>query len=308
MPAGPAPTTTTPAPPRGTSSAIRSATCSPCSMAFRMSPMPQSSPTTCTPGREDSKCASTSGRSIPRSAVPNTSRIAFTGHSAAQRPWPMQCSACTSRAAPSTMPRMSPSGHAFRHERLPMQTFGSMTGWSERGTDAPRLARRRSASASRCCRTWRRRRCPIARKPTSTSEPVAMAADARSMIRFGRSGARSAESLRCPRSTRPLGRGNPPRLLHAGFMLPCQPRRDASSSGLERADAPGWPPRPGRSRSRRGSAALLSQPHLTTSGEPSRPRRARTCGVRQAPADPPQSPAFPSGSPRAAACWGGRSA
>ena len=69
-----------------TISASRSATWSPCTIAFRMSPIPPSSPTTWTPGREDSKNSSTSGRSTPRSAVPKTSRMAPTGHSAAQRP------------------------------------------------------------------------------------------------------------------------------------------------------------------------------------------------------------------------------
>ena len=39
-----------------------------------------------TPGRLDSKNWSTIGRSTPRSEVPNTSLMASTGHSAAQRP------------------------------------------------------------------------------------------------------------------------------------------------------------------------------------------------------------------------------
>src|SRR5439155_1559026 len=82
-------------------------------------PIPPSSPTTCTPGRLDSKNSSSEGRSTPRSAVPKTSLIAPTRHPTAPLPWPMQGSPCTSRAAPFTTPRMSPSGHAFRQERLP---------------------------------------------------------------------------------------------------------------------------------------------------------------------------------------------
>jgi len=64
----------------------RAATCIPWVSAFLISPIPPSSPTMWTPGRLVSKNPSTSGRSTPRSADPNTNRIAPTGHSEAQRP------------------------------------------------------------------------------------------------------------------------------------------------------------------------------------------------------------------------------
>ncbi len=181
MPAGPAPTTSTPGPPFGTLAARCSATWSPCMIAFLMRPIPPSSPTTWTPARDDSNTSLTSGRSTPRSALPNTRRMAPTGHSAAQSPWPMQWSAWTSRAAPSTTPRMSPSGQALRQERLPMQMFGSMTGWSERARCWPRRRFSSRAATSLRVRLQRRARCPAPSRATTSSDPETMRSEIGSM-------------------------------------------------------------------------------------------------------------------------------
>ena len=97
-----------------------------------MSPMPPSSPTTWTPGRDDSKNSVDLGQVDAALGGAEDQPDGVDRALGAQRPWPMQWSAWISLAAPSTMPRMSPSGQALRQERLPMQMSGSMTGWSER--------------------------------------------------------------------------------------------------------------------------------------------------------------------------------
>ena len=176
-PAAPAPTITTstasPALPFGSTWSSRLATWSPWRTAFRRSPIPPSSPTMWIPGLLDSKNSSSSGRSTPRSWVPMTSRIAWTGHSAAHLPWPMQWSAWTSVAVPFWMPRMSPSGQAFRQEREPMQMSVSMTGWSDRGMWRffSTFSWRTAAS-----RSWRRRRVTTCVRPMATARSTAMAA------------------------------------------------------------------------------------------------------------------------------------
>src|SRR5438552_981290 len=67
----------------------------------------------------------------------------------------MHFEASTNFATPSTMPRMRPSGHAERHDPLPMQISGSMTGWSDAGTSS--FWRTASASLLRARRSSRRR-------------------------------------------------------------------------------------------------------------------------------------------------------
>ena len=99
-----------------------------------------------TPGRLVSKCSSTSGSSTPRSAAPNTSLIASTGHSAAHLPWPMHFDPLSSVATPPMRPMIFPSGQALMHDPLPMQTSGSITGWSDCGTWSSSF----TASASFC--------------------------------------------------------------------------------------------------------------------------------------------------------------
>ena len=112
-----------------------------------------------TPGRLVSKNVSTSGSSTPRSADPNTSRIAPTGHSAAQRPWPMQWEAPISVATPSTSPRIFPSGQALRHDPLPMQMSGSITGCREAGVVSSRRSASSRVARARRPSSQRRRLC-----------------------------------------------------------------------------------------------------------------------------------------------------
>ena len=109
-----------------------------------------------TPLRLDSNSSSVSGRSTPFSALPNTSLMAPTGHSTAQRACPMQWAASTRVATPSTTPMMSPSGQALMHEKLPMHSVASITGCSDGGVLWPSATD--SASASRPARERLRRR------------------------------------------------------------------------------------------------------------------------------------------------------
>src|SRR5512137_1077049 len=155
----------------------RLAACSPCLTALRSSPIPPSSPITWTPGRLDSKNSSISGRSTPLSLEPITRRMAWTGHSAAHRPCPMQWSAWTRVATPRWMPRMSPSGHAFRQERDPMQISVSMTGCSDRGTWRFLSSFSWSTTESRACLRRRLATWPIAMTSASSTATAAMALD-----------------------------------------------------------------------------------------------------------------------------------
>ena len=59
-------------------------------MAFRIKPMPPSSPAIKIPLILDSKVGVTSGISIPRRALPNTKVIAFSGQEVLQAPCPIQ--------------------------------------------------------------------------------------------------------------------------------------------------------------------------------------------------------------------------
>ena len=216
-PAAPAPTMTTstrPLPfPFGRIWSSRLAACSPCRTAFRRSPIPPSSPTTWTPGRLDSKYSSTSGRSTPRSCVPITSRMAWTGHSAAHRPCPMQWSAWTRVAVPRWMPRMSPSGHAFRQERDPMQMSVSMTGCSDRGTWRFFSSLSWSTTASRACLRRRFTTWPIAMTIASSTATAAMALDTMST-------GESPDLSASPRRGRMMPRRGPfPAMAEAGDYL-----------------------------------------------------------------------------------------
>ena len=153
----------------------------------------------------------------------------------------MQWSPWTSRAAPSTTPRMSPSGHARRQERLPMQTSGSMTGCSERGRCPPRADRSPSVASSRRCRTTRRARWPPARSPTARREPATIHAEAGSM-----EGEPAPRSRGTSRPSKYRDRVRPRKRLLRG----CARQRPAVKAALRRVLTAAAPARP-RARPRR---------------------------------------------------------
>ena len=220
-PAGPAPTTTTsvmsPARARlsgGSTWASRCETWMPCVTVLRMSPIPPSSPTMCTPARLDSKNSSIIGRSMPRSLVPKTSLMACTGHSAAHLPWPMQRSARSRSAEPATMPRTSPSGHAARQVRLPMHTSGSITGCSVRGM---RTGRSASDSITAAAFSERRR----LRTSCSTDRSAAASAAATTMRRPGSRAVSFNGTTYCLQRRKPVGPLNlSPRATYRQANLP----------------------------------------------------------------------------------------
>jgi len=104
----------------------------PCSTAFRISPMPPSSPAMNIPGTLVSKSGLTRGMSTPRVSVPKTRVMASAGHAVLHAPWPMQSVGLMSWAFSPITPRTAwsgCSGQAFTQEPHPRQVgFGQVLG------------------------------------------------------------------------------------------------------------------------------------------------------------------------------------
>ena len=119
--------------------------------------MPPSSPAMKMPGTLVSNCGDTSGMSMPRRSVPNTSLMASNGQAAKHAPWPMQAAALISVALPATMPSAC-SGQALTHDDEPMQRTGSTTGCSDGGSTSPAATACCSSLVCRACVPRRRHR------------------------------------------------------------------------------------------------------------------------------------------------------
>ena len=88
------------------------------------------------PGTLVSKLGFTFGISTPRFSVPNTSRIACTGHATSQAPCPMQCAGLISVPLPLMMP-IAVSGQALMQAPEPKHFFRSNIGCRVGGSVMP---------------------------------------------------------------------------------------------------------------------------------------------------------------------------